>query len=75
MNSSAMNPNSEQPIDTLLWEIAEMNRHFPSNDNLSLLIEQCLSETDSDALSEEELSYVMGAAHIPNIFMPKDNNF
>lgn len=75
MNFSATSAKTGQPIDTLLWEIAEMNRHFPSNDALSQLIEQCLSETDSDALSEEELSFVMGAAHVPDIFTPRDKNF
>ncbi len=72
MDSPAKIASDGQPVDTLLWEIADMNRHFPSNDALSLLIEQSLSETGSDALSEEELSYVMGAAHIPDIFKPKN---
>lgn len=74
MNPSAKFASDGQPVDTLLWEIAEMNRHFPSNDALSLLIEQTLAETGSDALSDEELSFVMGAAHIPDIFKPKDRN-
>lgn len=63
----------EKLVDALLWNMAEMNRYFPSDNPLSALMNRCLSRLDLDALCEDELSHIAAAAGTPEFFDPFDH--